>query len=92
MKIAVIQIEESYVAPAGTIHFGTNGWMADKPEKIRIHTNLPLPIFIEKLAEQSAGLLGEGELVLAVFDPEGQPVSQIGVREYQGRILFSPEE
>jgi len=93
MKTAVILIDESYAAPPGTIHLGSGGWVVDKPERLKIQTNLPLEVFLGKIVEQNAGLLGEGELVLAVFEANGTPVGTIvGVKEYQGHILFSPEE
>ena len=95
MKIAIIQIDDLYSVPPGTLHLGINGWVADQPERLRIHTNLSLGDFMNKVVEQNEGLLGQGELVFAVFDPEGKPVQSTGlagVKEYIGRILFSPEE
>lgn len=95
MKIAVIQIDKSYEAPMGTLHLNSNGWVADRPEILKVRTNLPLGIFIEKVSEQHSGILGNGELVFAVFDPNGEDIESTGltnVKEYQGRILFSPEE
>lgn len=95
MKIAIIQIDDSYEAPSGTIHLGTDGWVVDRPEKLIIRTNLDLPKFIEKVAEQNAGILGNGELVFAVFNPDGSDVistGMTGMKEYHGRLLFSPEE
>jgi hypothetical protein len=95
MKIAVIQIDKTYKTPPGTLHLNSNGWVVDCPEILKVQTNLPLSTFVEKLSEQNHGILGEGELVLAVFDLEGETVKSAGltnVKEYQGRILFSPEQ
>jgi hypothetical protein len=89
MKMLVTQIDESYAAPPGTLHLGSNGWVMDRPEKLKIRTNRSLKDFMQLVADQCGGLLGEGELVFAVFDPKGCPCGLTGVMEYEGRILFS---
>lgn len=91
MKIAVLLIDESYVVPPGTLHLGTSGWVFDRPEMLKIRINIPLGMFLEKLAQEHSGLLGEGELVFATLDDKGNQFGP-GLWEYLGRILFSPEE
>lgn len=93
MKIAIIKIDDTYEAPRGTLHLGTTGWIVDQPEKLKVRINVTPFEFMKRVAEQSAGLLGDGELVFALFDENGTQFGPIpSMREYLGRILFSPEE
>lgn len=92
LKLAVILIDESYSAPEGTLHLGSNGWLVDEPELLTFRTNQALEQLLERIAESSAGLLGPGELVLAVLSQDGTPTALTGVLEYKGRVLFAPEQ
>jgi hypothetical protein len=50
MKMLVTQIDESYAAPPGTLHLGSNGWVMDRPEKLKIRTNRSLKDFMQLVA------------------------------------------
>jgi hypothetical protein len=94
LKLAVIQINDMYSAPEGTWYLGAGGWQRDVPELLSLRTGGTLGQLLQQLAEDSGNSLGPGELVLAVYEPEGQDVSSdgvSGVREYKGMVMFSAD-
>lgn len=90
MKISIANINDAYVAPSGTLHLGTHGWIVDRPERLTVQTNLSLEEFANRVAGQNAGLLGDGELSLSVIGELSIAASNPFIKVFQCRIMFYP--
>ena len=92
MKSRVIQIEE-FSPPSDVLHLSPDGWRYEKPDKMTIRVNIPLKDFVEQVVVQHSNLLGEGELVFALFNTTGIPSTHHfrATLDYIGHVIFIPE-
>ena len=92
MKMAAIEVDESYEFPKGVLHLGENGWAVDSPLRMKIGLVVPIPDFFAFMSDRFAGMLGEGELVMAIYGIKEIPDQSMKTTEYDCRIMFLPDE
>ena len=93
IKTKIALINDGHEFSQESLFFGPLGWIVGKPERLSIHTNLSLEKFLEKLSVEQGGLLGNGELSLALYDTIAKPYPpNPTLMVFDGFIVFTPEQ